>query len=70
MQRAPRVALELDGRPVPVGMLACHACDNPQCVNPAHLCAGTPKQNTKDALERNRLPRGERHYTAKRKHLP
>jgi hypothetical protein len=36
-----------------------HTCDNPPCVNPAHLLPGTAKQNSADAVERNRQPRGE-----------
>jgi hypothetical protein len=35
--------------------LVCHHCDNPRCVNPAHLYAGTAQTNSKDAKDRNRL---------------
>lgn len=53
--RASVVALQLDGRPVPRGMYACHTCDNPTCVRPDHLYPGTPTQNMADAIERGRL---------------
>ncbi len=35
-------------------LLVLHHCDNPPCVNPAHLYVGTPKQNTQDAVRRGR----------------
>lgn len=34
---------------------ALHSCDNRKCFNPKHLRWGTPKDNTGDALSRNRL---------------
>jgi hypothetical protein len=37
------------------GLLICHHCDNPQCINPHHLYAGTPKDNVHDAINRGRL---------------
>lgn len=47
-------ALELgieDPRELP---LISHACDNPRCVNPAHLELSSYSQNLKEAWERNR----------------
>jgi len=37
------------------GAIVCHHCDNPKCVNPSHLYAGTKQSNSDDAKRRNRL---------------
>lgn len=36
------------------GRYALHRCDNPACVNPDHLYAGTASQNIIDSVRRNR----------------
>lgn len=51
---AHRFVLELEGLDIPSGMFICHDCDNKRCVKPDHLYLGTPKENTADAIERNR----------------
>lgn len=40
--------------PIADGVIICHRCDNPACVNPAHLYEGTPKSNMEDMMARGR----------------
>jgi hypothetical protein len=44
-------------------MVVMHSCDNPPCCNPAHLSAGTVRDNALDMIAKGRAnpPRGELH---------
>lgn len=51
---AHRYSYEFFVGPIPSGGLILHSCDNPACVNPAHLRVGTYKQNVEDMDIRGR----------------
>jgi hypothetical protein len=59
MSRAHRAGYELMCEPIPEGMIACHKCDTPACVNPAHIFIGTVKDNAQDAIKKGRLKGGK-----------
>lgn len=52
---AHRLALQLTGEQLNDGDVVMHTCDNPPCVNPAHLLVGTQGDNVRDARDKGRL---------------
>lgn len=54
-QGTHRVAYAAFIGPVPDGLHVLHDCDNPPCVNPGHLHAGTRTQNMREMVERGRF---------------
>jgi hypothetical protein len=64
---AHRHSYERANGPIADGMLICHRCDNPSCVNPNHLFLGSHKNNAQDRDRKNRriALSGENHGRSK-----
>ncbi len=51
---AHRVSYELAFGHIPTGMMICHHCDVPQCIEPTHLFLGTALDNVLDMVKKGR----------------
>lgn len=57
---AHRAAMMRAGVEVPKGKFVTHSCDQPMCVNPAHLNVSTHVQNMREMVARKRHAYGEK----------
>lgn len=64
-RRAHRAVWQKAHGPIPAGLVVRHACDTPACIALAHLELGTQADNVADAVERDRLSRGEQRPSAR-----
>lgn len=60
VMQAHRVSFLIAHGPFDIRLMVCHACDNPSCVNPAHLFLGDARDNAMDMSRKGRARGQER----------
>lgn len=67
VESAHRQAWIFANGPLPAGAHVLHRCDNPTCVNPAHLFLGDNADNVRDKVSKGRAKglKGEAHPNSK-----
>lgn len=63
--RAHRISFIIANGFLSLGLFVLHKCDNPCCVNPKHLWAGTCMDNAQDLVRKKRGIHGERQHSSK-----
>lgn len=64
--KAHRFAWSLKNGEIPEGMMICHKCDNPGCVNVDHLFLGTQSDNMNDMHAKKRHVMRDKTWIQKR----